>query len=66
MSRSPTSLPPELARNYPVLIAASARGHEEDVILHSAQGVMQALQEHDLAVGVYSKALDILRATVKK
>ena len=50
MSRSPTSLPPVLAQRYPVLIVASARGHEEDVILHSAQGVMQALQEHDLAV----------------
>lgn len=58
MSRSPTSLPPELARNYPVLIAASARGHEEDVILHSAQGVMQALQEHDLAVELVSSLED--------
>src|SRR5690606_18842180 len=36
MSRSPTSLPPVLAQRYPVLIVASARGHEEDVILHSA------------------------------
>lgn len=50
MSRSPTPLPPALARRYPVLIVASARGHEEDVILHSAEGVMRALEDHDLAV----------------
>lgn len=50
MSRSQTPLPPALARRYPVLIVASARGHEEDVILHSAEGVMRALEDHDLAV----------------
>lgn len=64
MSRSPTSLPPVLAQRYPVLIVASAHGHDEDAILHSAQGVVQALHDHELAVELVS-ALDDAQIAVQ-
>ena len=58
MSHSQTPLPPSLAQRYPVLIVASTQGHEDSIILSSAQAVMRALQAHDLEVELASSLGD--------